>query len=136
MNTTPRGANRHSGLFAPISTYFVMLAALLLAFLPLLGSQPEPIIVEIQPVPFSIDSPEEPPYIAIYPNPATEYLEIHAAQGVHFIGIKIYDAGATLVFQANYTTGVTWTASLLPGTYDFHVDTSEGTEVVRIVIQA
>ena len=91
--------------------------------------------IRINPVLFTVESPSAPPLVTISPNPVSTQTYIYAAQDVNFIGLKIYDSSANLVFQGTYTTGVTWVATLNEGIHYFHVETDDGTEVVTVLIQ-
>lgn len=89
----------------------------------------------VRPVVFSVENPPVTSMVLISPNPASSKVFIYAAEGVSFVGLKIYDSNMNLIFSDTYTSEENWQPTLTTGTYYFIVDTDGGEETVTVVIQ-
>lgn len=111
------------------------LVACLMVVSMFFGSLHAQVVISITPVLFKAENPPVSGLVSISPNPASSSIFIYGAEGVEFIGLKIYDSNMDLVFSGTYTGDVTWSVPLAEATYYFVVETDDGTETETVVIQ-
>lgn len=135
MNTMSFGESRVRHIYASKTLKSTLLVACLMVVSMFFGSLHAQVGTLVRPVVFRVENPPVTSLVSISPNPASSNMFIYAAEGVSFVGLKIYDSNMNLIFSDTYTSGENWQPTLAAGTYYFIVDTDGGEQTVTVVIQ-
>lgn len=87
--------------------------------------------------PFAVnDISNEKIQLSIYPNPATDYVQIHALEG-KILSVKVYDAHAKIVFanKLNHTEYKLNTTQWSKGNYVVEIETEQGKAIKKLSVE-